>query len=127
MGAVENLRVASGPAPYADRWARRAALIAAATEQLKREFLAAFSAGPQAVVRTPGAMPPVSRSIAWLAEDSFAGRDGDQLLSELLLLVRDAAAGQDVQLRAIAWRDAQAKSFAEYYASDDVDAMEADE
>jgi hypothetical protein len=75
-----------------DRAANRAAYRAATAHDLQSRFIAAAFNAPDAMVPTPGSavtQRPVSKLIADYIDDA-----------ELSLLLRDAAKGEDMQLRA---------------------------
>lgn len=113
---VGNLR-AGGEGRHYDRLTALSARLVEAKQDLAAEFRAALLHSPQMTVRTPAAAQKRAPVLEVMA-DAFGGTDGDAALSELLQLVAAAAKGEDVQLRAIAWADAQAKAFGAWHASD---------
>ena len=80
--------------------------------QLRREFIVAFAEGPESNVFTP-AWNKYRAPVAEVINDEFEAESAS--LHELLRLVRNAAAGVDVQLHARAWIDAEAKRFADLH------------
>lgn len=72
---------------------------------------------PTAIVPTPG-FGKSRFTVGEVIADSFAGRDGDAILNELLRIVARAAEGQDMRERANQWIRAQANRYADFHAAD---------
>ena len=115
---VENHRATRDPGLFADSEQARSQRITDAAEMLRLEFIDALDADPQTLLSTRHIALRLSTP-AEVIEDSFADpNNGDALLHELLQIVAAARRGDDVQLRADAWINAQAKAFGEWNASD---------
>jgi flavorubredoxin len=85
------------------------------------EFLDAFMSDPCQAIRTPGYSDHHQQSSL---ADLFAEELADDVLAELMLMLRDAARGEDVRLRAILLRNRIAKKHADYHADDLANQME---
>jgi hypothetical protein len=66
----------------------------AAHRALRDEYLEAWRTDPTSHIRTPGKSRPTQRLVDLVGEELY----GD-MLTEVMFIVRDGAAGQDVQLR----------------------------
>jgi len=96
--------------------------ITSAHEQLRREFLECFLEHPACMVRIPESGE--RKSVAWIVEDNFDGRDGGSMLFDLLRIVRDAAKRGDEA--ATRWVAQQAEQFATDHDTDLAWEMELD-
>jgi hypothetical protein len=70
-----------------------------------------------AMVSTPG-WPKLATPLVDVVSDLFAAKDGDDVLLELLTLVREAAKGRDVMTRAQCWIAARAGAHAAWHSAD---------
>lgn len=111
---LDNLMLAGAPRAY-EAAARRSDMAATCHAKLRDELLHALATDPQAEVMTPGFGRSLSTAAEVIADD--LGGD-DKALHELLKMLAAAAAGEDVQLRAVLWTAQQAERHATYHASD---------
>ncbi len=110
--SVMTLLPASSPV----RVQRRSDLCATACADLRSEFLFAVERAPWLVVRTPGYGPGVENTVIDVIADHLSS--DENVLQALVCLVRDAAAGRDVHLRAAAWLAERANEHAKWHCDD---------
>lgn len=115
---IDNMLVAGAHREQA-RIERKQAAYDAAYRALRDELIDALTTEPTRIVRTPGAHVQTMPALDVIADD-FAGRDGDSVLHELLLIAAAASTGPDpaLRIRAQAWIAARADRHAEFHASD---------
>ena len=110
--------VTRAEAAFAERMERTESLHTAALVLLANEFENAMRADLKtAMVSTPG-WPKLATPLVDVVSDLFAAKDGDDVLIELLMLVREAAKGRDVMTRAQCWIAARAGAHAEWHSED---------
>ena len=123
----QPIRATRDPGLIGDAHAKREARIAAVSESLRHEFIEALHKGPQTLLSTRHLAPHLDTAAAYI-EDGFSNPvTGDAVVHELLQIVAGASRGEDVQLRASLWIDAQAAEFGEWFAGDLVACAEDDE
>lgn len=109
---------------YAAQEARSAALWAHHA-QLKAELLTAIQTHPGILVSTPGFGPLQSATAVWaVVQDTFAGREGDAILQDLIKLLGQRIKAGDELAASIGNRLAQ--QHADFHA-DELDQEEGDE
>lgn len=116
---VDNMLVAGAHREQARR-ERKQAAYDAAYRALRDELIDALTTEPARIVRTPGGHVSTMPALDVIADD-FAGRDGDAVLRELLLIAAAASVGADpaLRIRAQAWIAARADRHAEFHAGDE--------
>jgi hypothetical protein len=114
LAAIDNLMLVGATRALEAR-ARRDELQAECYAKLRDELLHALATDPQAEVMTPG-FGRVRTATADVIADDLGG--DDKALHELLKFVAAAAAGEDVQLRAVLWMNQQAHRHAAFHAGD---------
>lgn len=111
---LDNLMLVGAPRALEAR-ARRDQLQGECYARLRDELLHALATDPQTEVMTPGFGKSRATAAEVVADD--LGGD-DKALHELLKLIAAAAAGEDVQLRAVMWTNFQAHRHAMFHAGD---------
>lgn len=114
----QSLATYSGPSADYFTGPERRSYVGIAHRALLAEFIHAWRTGPDTPVRTPGYFDRLSSFGKPTAPLSVVVGDdlGGQTLDELMLIVRDAADGQDVAMRCSALMAALAKEHANYHA-----------
>lgn len=125
----QNLATYSGPSADYFAGPERRSYVGIAHRALLAEFIHAWRTGPDTLVRTPGYCDKAAGigkpqiPISTVVADDLYG----QTIEQLMLIVRDAADGQDVAMRCSALIAALAKEHANYHADALAIEMEGDE